>query len=106
MAIRSALDVYGENVRVLVPLDSVCHGRVMAVCIGAMMVGSTVITRKAGEKVSRSEELGYFAFGGSTVVLLFEPGKINFDSDLVDNSTGALEPLVSESSLIEATRHV
>lgn len=34
MAIRSALDVYGENVRVCVPIDSKCHGRVMVVCIG------------------------------------------------------------------------
>ena len=63
MAIRSALDVYGENVRILVPIDSKCHGRVMVVCVGAMMVGSTVITRKAGEQVKRAEELGYFKFG-------------------------------------------
>lgn len=63
MAIRSALDVYGENIRVVVPIDSVSHGRVMVICVGAMMVGSTVITRKAGEKVSRAEELGYFKFG-------------------------------------------
>ncbi|KAL2818896.1 phosphatidylserine decarboxylase-domain-containing protein [Aspergillus granulosus] len=94
MAIRSALDVYGENVRILVPIDSVAHGRVMVICVGAMMVGSTVITRQAGEKVSRAEELGYFKFGGSTLILLFEEGKINFDSDLVDNSKGALETLV------------
>ena len=95
MAIRSALDVYGENVRVIVPIDSVSHGRVMFVCIGAMMVGSTVITRKPGEKVNRAEELGYFKFGGSTVLLLFEPGKIKFDDDMVDNSNGAVETLVS-----------
>jgi phosphatidylserine decarboxylase len=63
MAIRSALDVYGENVRVIVPIDSVAHGRVMMICVGAMMVGSTVITRKTGEKVRRAEELGYFKFG-------------------------------------------
>ncbi|KAH8695010.1 putative phosphatidylserine decarboxylase Psd2 [Talaromyces proteolyticus] len=94
MAIRSALDVYGENVRVLVPIDSATHGRVMAVCVGAMMVGSTVITRRPGEKVSRAEELGYFKFGGSTIVLLFESGIMNFDSDLVDNSKGALETLI------------
>ncbi|KAL2867279.1 putative phosphatidylserine decarboxylase Psd2 [Aspergillus lucknowensis] len=94
MAIRSALDVYGENVRILVPIDSVAHGRVMVICVGAMMVGSTVITRQAGERVSRAEELGYFKFGGSTLLLLFEEGKINFDSDLVDNSKGALETLV------------
>jgi phosphatidylserine decarboxylase len=95
MAIRSALDVYGENVRILVPIDSEKHGRVMVVCVGAMMVGSTVITRKPGEHVKRAEELGYFKFGGSTLLVLFEPGVMVFDDDLVDNSTGALETLVS-----------
>jgi len=94
MAIRSALDVYGENIRVVVPIDSVAHGRVMVICVGAMMVGSTVITRKAGENVKRAEELGYFKFGGSTILCLFEEGKMQFDDDLVDNSTGALETLV------------
>ncbi|KAJ5793462.1 hypothetical protein N7457_000061 [Penicillium paradoxum] len=94
MAIRSALDVYGENVRIIIPIDSVEHGRVMVICVGAMMVGSTVITRKAGEKVSRAEELGYFKFGGSTLLVLFEDGKVNFDKDLATNSTGALETLI------------
>ncbi|EHK45540.1 hypothetical protein TRIATDRAFT_151310 [Trichoderma atroviride IMI 206040] len=94
MAIRSALDVYGENVRVLVPIDSEVHGRVMVICVGAMMVGSTVITRNEGERVRRAEELGYFAFGGSTLLVLFEPGKMRFDDDLVDNSNGALETLI------------
>ena len=95
MAIRSALDVYGENVRVCVPIDSEEHGRVMVICVGAMMVGSTVITRQTGEKVRRAEELGYFQFGGSTLLVLFEPGKMLFDDDLSDNSSGALETLVS-----------
>lgn len=95
MAIRSALDVYGENVRVICPIDSEVHGRVMVICVGAMMVGSTVITRHEGEQVKRAEELGYFKFGGSTIVVLFEEGKMVFDDDLVDNSMGALETLVS-----------
>ncbi|PNY27927.1 Phosphatidylserine decarboxylase proenzyme 2 [Tolypocladium capitatum] len=94
MAIRSALDVYGENVRVVVPIDSEVHGRVMVICVGAMMVGSTVITRSEGDQVKRAEELGYFKFGGSTILLLFEPGKMRFDDDLVDNSSGALETLI------------
>lgn len=97
MAIRSALDVYGENIRVLVPIDSVAHGRVMVICVGAMMVGSTVITRKPGEKVARAEELGYFKFGGSTLLVLFEEGMVNFDSDLAENSKGPLETLVRKS---------
>jgi len=94
MAIRSALDVYGENIRVVVPIDSAAHGRVMVICVGAMMVGSTIITRKPGEEVHRAEELGYFKFGGSTILLLFEQGAMKFDDDLVDNSNGALETLL------------
>jgi phosphatidylserine decarboxylase len=54
-----------------------------------------VITRRAGETIKRAEELGYFQFGGSTVLLLFEPGTMVFDDDLVENSNGALETLVS-----------
>lgn len=94
MAIRSALDVYGENVRICVPIDSVTHGRVMVICVGAMMVGSTVITAKAGDKVARADELGYFKFGGSTILLLFEPGVMEWDDDLVENSNQALETLI------------
>lgn len=105
MAIRSALDVYGDNIRVCIPIDSVSHGRVMFVCIGAMMVGSTVITRKAGDKVKRAEELGYFKFGGSTVLLLFEPGVMVYDDDLIANSAGALETLVRISLPLPACRN-
>jgi phosphatidylserine decarboxylase len=94
MAIRSALDVYGENVRICVPVDSPEFGRVMIICVGAMMVGSTVITAKAGQQVKRTDELGYFQFGGSTIVLLFESGRMVFDDDLVDNSNTALETLI------------
>jgi len=57
------LDVYGENVRTIVPIDTENFGRVMVVCVGAMMVGSTVITAKQGQQVSRTDELGYFKFG-------------------------------------------
>ncbi|OQN95619.1 hypothetical protein B0A48_18218 [Cryoendolithus antarcticus] len=95
MAIRSALDVYGENIRVVVPIDTVSHRRVMVICVGAMMVGSTVITREPGDNVRRGEELGYFKFGGSTILLLCEPGVMQYDADLASNSAGALETLIS-----------
>ncbi|CAN6634700.1 phosphatidylserine decarboxylase proenzyme 2 [Trichomonascus vanleenenianus] len=94
MAIRSALDVYGENVRVLVPMETEHFGTVMIVCVGAMMVGSTVITAKKGDRLNRMDELGYFQFGGSTLVILFEPGRIKFDEDLTENSDAAVETLV------------
>ncbi|ODQ66698.1 hypothetical protein NADFUDRAFT_57597 [Nadsonia fulvescens var. elongata DSM 6958] len=94
MAIRSTLDVYGENVRVLVPIFSETFGVVMVVCVGAMMVGSTVITAKEGDHVKRMDELGYFQFGGSTILLLFQKDALFFDKDLVSNSKEAIETLV------------
>ncbi|KAK9459893.1 phosphatidylserine decarboxylase-domain-containing protein [Lipomyces oligophaga] len=94
MAIRSELDVYGDNIRVLVPIDSDQFGRVMVVCVGAMMVGSTVITAKEGQRVCRSDQLGYFKFGGSTILVLFQHDRMNWDSDLTTNSSTALETLI------------
>ncbi|KAG2141147.1 phosphatidylserine decarboxylase-domain-containing protein [Suillus bovinus] len=93
-AIRSALDVYGENVRKIIPIDSPQVGRVMVVCVGAMMVGSIKVTVEEGQDVKRGQELGYFAFGGSTIVVLFERGTVEWDEDLVINGRACLETLV------------
>ncbi|KAG8938938.1 hypothetical protein FRC04_007234, partial [Tulasnella sp. 424] len=92
-AIRTSLDVYGENVRKIVPIDSPQFGRVMAVCVGAMMVGSIVTTVEEGSEVKRGDEFGYFAFGGSTIVCLFEKGTVQWDEDLLVNSKSSLETL-------------
>jgi phosphatidylserine decarboxylase len=46
-----------------VPIDSPQFGRVMAVCVGAMMVGSIKTTVNEGNAVARGQEFGYFAFG-------------------------------------------
>lgn len=94
MAIRSQLDVYGENKRVVSTIQSREFGTVSYVAIGAMMVGSIVLTTEAGQAVERMDEHGYFAFGGSTIVLLFEPGAIVFDEDLVRSSKEQIEMLV------------
>jgi phosphatidylserine decarboxylase len=57
------LDVYGENVRKIAPIESPQFGRVIAVCIGAMMVGSIKTTVQESQQVKRGDEFGYFAFG-------------------------------------------
>lgn len=94
MAVRQRIDVYTENARTVCLIDSDHFGRVAYVAIGAMMVGSIVITAKGGGRVSRMDELGYFAFGGSTIVLIFPPRSIAFDQDLLANGREQLETLV------------
>jgi len=58
------------------------------------MVGSIVTTVKEGEQVARGQEFGYFAFGGSTIVILFEKDVLEWDEDLLLNGKAALETLV------------
>ncbi|EIN06937.1 hypothetical protein PUNSTDRAFT_70671 [Punctularia strigosozonata HHB-11173 SS5] len=93
-AIRTGLDVYGENARKVVPIDSPQFGKVMAVCVGATMVGSIITTVQEGQQVKRGDEFGYFAFGGSTIVIVFEKGVVDWDEDLLVNGRASLETLV------------
>ncbi|KAA1476526.1 hypothetical protein DENSPDRAFT_843519 [Dentipellis sp. KUC8613] len=66
------------------------------VAIGALLVGGIEWTgaRAEGKTVRRGEELGYFSYGGSTVVCLFPRGAIQFDEDLVKNSEVPIETLM------------
>lgn len=100
MAIRTSIDVFSENRRSIALIDSPDFGKVAYVCVGAMMVGSIVFTAKVGDKLSRMDEIGYFAFGGSSILMLFEPGKVQFDKDLIKNSEQSLETLVKVGNSI------
>lgn len=96
MAIRSKLDVFGENVRTIIELETEYFGQVILCAIGAMMVGSIVVDIKEGDRVLRGDDLGHFKFGGSTVVALFQEGRVKFDRDLLYNSEQrSIETLVS-----------
>ena len=58
------------------------------------MVGSIKTTVEEGQEVKRGDEFGYFAFGGSTIVVLFERGTVEWDEDLLINGRASLETLV------------
>lgn len=44
--------------------------------------------------IIRGDELGYFAFGGSTLLVIFEKNRVVFDDDLIINSKKPIETLV------------
>ncbi|KAG6857427.1 hypothetical protein H0H87_003494 [Tephrocybe sp. NHM501043] len=69
---------------------------VAVVAIGALLVGSVVWTDGAqiGRVLKKGDELGYFAYGGSTVVVTFPEGLVEFDKDIVQNSMRPIETLV------------
>lgn len=101
MAVRlKEVDVFTENKRVVVPVHSTVHGTVMYIAVGATNVASLNITAPEGGDVKRGDELGYFAFGGSTIILVFEPGKIVWDADLLANSARPLEAYIKMGTSI------
>ena len=43
------------------------------------------------EQVAKGAEKGYFAFGGSSTLTLFEPGAVRLETDLLENSRRQIE---------------
>ena len=91
IALRQNTRFLIQNKRVLTTLNTERFGQVLIVEVGATMVGSIRQSYVPGRQVAKGEEKGYFKFGGSCVITLFEPGRIQLDQDLVDNSSRQLE---------------
>jgi phosphatidylserine decarboxylase len=85
-AVRSPIDIYGDNERAIVEFDSPAFGTVMFCIIGASQVGSCNITVKEGQEIRKGDEVGFFCYGGSATVTLFKPHSITWDDDLWENS--------------------
>ncbi|URE42133.1 Phosphatidylserine decarboxylase [Musa troglodytarum] len=88
-------NVFTENKRVVSIISTSEFGKVAFVAIGATMVGSITFTKNEGDYVHKGDEFGYFSFGGSTVICVFEKDAIQIDEDLLSNSERSLETLVS-----------
>lgn len=86
------LPVFHRNCREVTLLDCKRFGRVAFVEVGAMLVGK--IVNRHPSYFFRGEEKGYFEFGGSTVVLLVEPGKVLPERKLLLNSLAGKETYV------------
>src|SRR5262249_54674511 len=91
------------NRRMVTLLRSRGFGTLAMVEVGALLVGTIVQTYRPG-RVARGAEKGLFRFGGSTVVLLCEPGRVEVDPDLVEWSTldrpSSIETLVRMGTTI------
>jgi phosphatidylserine decarboxylase len=81
------------NKRSITEIKNPVFGSIIISEVGATMVGSIVQTYN-NLNVQKGKEKGYFKFGGSTVVLIFEKDKVKFDNDLVKNSTKNLETTI------------
>jgi len=90
IALRKKIEIICRNKREYAIIKTQDFGDIIYVEVGATMVGGIVQTYESKE-VKKAQEKGYFKFGGSTIVLIFEKDKIQFDTDLIINTEQQIE---------------
>ena len=79
-------NIYKQNSREYTIQHTDRLGTICYVEVGALMIGKIVNHHRENYHAQRSEEKGYFEYGGSTVVVLFEKNKILPDSAILEAS--------------------
>ena len=86
IALRQNMRYLSENRRVLCAIRTAAIGTVLMLEIGATNVGSIEYTFVPAQPVQKGAEKGYFKFGGSSMVTLFEPNAVQLATDLLQQS--------------------
>lgn len=86
IALKRNWEIFWQNERQYTILNSETYGDVLICDVGATLTGGIVQTYAFNTQVEKGQEKGHFTFGGSTLVLMLEKGKIKFSEDLVQNS--------------------
>lgn len=89
--LRHKLSWLWTNKRELTILDTPNCGQVLILSVGATGVGAIHQTYTPDKPVAKGEEMGYFAFGGSTIMTFFEPGRVKLADDLLEQSANCTE---------------
>ncbi|MBK8039626.1 MAG: phosphatidylserine decarboxylase [Verrucomicrobiaceae bacterium] len=91
IALRRRPSILWENQREITLLRTEALGDVLLLEIGATCVGSIVQSFTPGQSVAKGDEKGYFRFGGSCCITIFEPNRVRFTDDLVEHSAAGRE---------------
>ena len=91
IALRKRPSILWENKREITLLRTPTIGDVLLLEVGATCVGSIVQTYAPDAAVTKGDEKGYFRFGGSCFMTIFEPGRVRFADDLVEHSAAGRE---------------
>ena len=86
--------VFCENKREHVTLLTKDKGDILLSPVGATMVGTILSTFQPNSNIEKGDEMGYFAFGGSTVVMLVDKQQFKIDTDILDNTKNKRETAV------------
>jgi hypothetical protein len=94
VALQAKNEILATNERQVTILETENFGTLAFVEVGALCVGKIVQTHSDFSKFKRGDEKGYFLFGGSTVIVLGQPGKWKPEYDLLEQTQAGRETLV------------
>lgn len=86
--------VFCENKKTYTILSTPDKGNILISPVGATMVGSIINTYTSDVHVRKGDEMGYFAFGGSSILMLVNHNKVVLDSDILQNTKNGMETSV------------
>ena len=86
--------IYKMNSREYCLLKTKEFGTILLMEVGALMVGKINNHEEDSAQVKRGDEKGMFEFGGSTIVVMTEPGMAEPDKDIIHNTKAQAETLV------------
>lgn len=93
IGIKTNIELFTENKRMITELKTEKFGTIQYIEIGATCVGTIHQTYIPHSFCKKGDEKGYFSFGGSSLILLFEPNALKLDDDLLRESMEHLEIL-------------
>lgn len=91
VALRQNIHIFTENKRAVTRIESAEFGPVVMLEVGATCVGSFAYTFTPGRPVAKGAEKGFFKFGGSSTITLFERGRVRLAADLLQHSARRVE---------------
>jgi len=68
-----------EHTRGYIIIESIV-GYVVVMPVGMGHISSVTLTAEEGVRLAKGEEFGYFGFGGSDIIMLFEAGRIELNA--------------------------
>ncbi|MDX1351346.1 MAG: archaetidylserine decarboxylase [Putridiphycobacter sp.] len=100
IALKQNMRIFCQNKRHYVTVDSDQVDQYVMSEVGATLTGSIVQSHWPNITIEKGGEKGFFAFGGSTVILLFQKDKIKFNADLREHSSNGFETSIKMGETI------
>ncbi len=104
--IAADMAVYRRNTRAYTVLHTAHFGTMVQMEVGALLVGKIVNHSEQPGAIEKLGEKGYFAYGGSTVILLAKRGALTVDADILEHSARGIETRVRLGERVAAREDV